>query len=52
MLGNLICEVNYIYMSIFPEEIERRKADNGDNYLATWCAGGRGNTTNTPEATL
>jgi hypothetical protein len=39
-------------MNIFQKISKRRKADNGDNYLATWCVGGRGNTTNTPEAIL
>ena len=28
----------------------RRRADNGGDYLAARCAGGRGNTTYTPEA--
>ena len=28
----------------------RRKAENGGGYLTSRCAGGRGNTTHTPEA--
>ena len=30
--------------------ISRRKAENGGGYLTPRCAGGRGNTTHTPEA--
>ena len=29
---------------------KRRRADNGGDYLMARCAGGRGNTTHTPEA--
>ena len=29
---------------------QRRKADNGEGYLTSRCAGGRGNMTYTPEA--
>ena len=29
---------------------EEEKAENGEGYLTSWCAGGRGNTTHTPEA--
>ena len=32
------------------EDEMRRRADNGGDYLAARCAGGRGNTTYTPEA--
>ena len=32
------------------EYIIRRKAENGDGNLTARCAGGRGNTTYTPEA--
>ena len=35
-----------ISSSISKEE----KAENGEGYLTSWCAGGRGNTTHTPEA--
>ena len=34
----------------FVEYISRRKAENGGGYLTSRCAGGRGNTTHTPEA--
>ena len=29
---------------------KEEKAENGEGYLTSWCAGGRGNTTHTPEA--
>ena len=29
---------------------KEEKAVNGEGYLTSWCAGGRGNTTHTPEA--
>ena len=30
--------------------IQRRKAEDGDGYLTSQCAGGRGSTAHTPEA--
>ena len=33
-----------------PTISEEEKAENGEGYLTSWCAGGRGNTTHTPEA--
>ena len=36
-----------IISSSIPKE---KKAENGDGYLTSRCAGGRGNTTYTPEA--